>query len=302
MRHGGRWCVTSASSSSLHAAASSARSPAAGGRADGSAAVRAAARDSFGQSVDAAATSGRTGPGKPGIASWRSPWSREPSSRQMQLLRQPWHSACSRRRADARRRRAHCPSRPTKATPCPHRCRRKAPPTRRPRSAGHAHPEQQELFVVVAARLADGALRRAGLRRGDGLARRRRCAQGTAAAGAVDPRAVPDARRREGLEHAGDRPVPERDQARRRADARRPHRARALPLDQRRDEFGLRQPARVAADEPEGAPSPATRSGPARSPTSTASSRSGPSAWRPTAARSSSASSAAWPTRCTRRS
>ena len=50
---------------------------------------------------------------------------------------------------------------------------------------------QQELLVVVAARLADGALRRPRLRRGDGLARRRRRPQGAAAARAVDPRAVP---------------------------------------------------------------------------------------------------------------
>ena len=123
----------------------------------------------------------------------------------------------------------------------------RAKPTR------HADAEQQELLVVVAARLADGALRRPRVRRGDGLARRRRRAQGTAAAGAVDPRALPDARGRQGLEHAGHRPVPQRDQARCRPDAGRPHRARALPLGQRRDELGLRQPARVAADEPEGA-------------------------------------------------
>ena len=45
-------------------------------------------------------------------------------------------------------------------------------------------------------------------------ARRRRRAQGAAAAVAVDPGAVPDARRHQGLGHAGDRRVPQRSDAR----------------------------------------------------------------------------------------
>ena len=79
-------------------------------------------------------------------------------------------------------------------------------------------------------------------------------------------------------------------------------RARALPLDLRRDAFGLLQSALGAADEPARRIIPASRSGPARRPTSTASSRSGASAWRNTAGRSCSARSRRWPTRCTRRS
>ena len=63
------------------------------------------------------------------------------------------------------------------------------------------------------------------------------------------------------------------------------HRPRALPLGERRNEFRLRQPAGFVADEPEGEVSPATRSGPGRNRTSTASSRSGPIASRPTVAR-----------------
>ena len=63
------------------------------------------------------------------------------------------------------------------------------------RGRRRADAQQQELLVLVAARLAAGALRRADVRRGDGLARRRRRPQGAAAARAVDPRALPDARR-----------------------------------------------------------------------------------------------------------
>src|SRR5437763_8600279 len=46
---------------------------------------------------------------------------------------------------------------------------------------------EQELLVVVVARLAAGALRRPRVRRGDGLARRRRREEGAPAPRTVDP-------------------------------------------------------------------------------------------------------------------
>ena len=84
-------------------------------------------------------------------------------------------------------------------------------------------------------------------------------------------------------------------------DAGRPHRPRALPLGQRRDELRLRQPALGAADEPQGAPPGlqdlgrrAARHRPHRRDLDRV-----PGRLR--RARSCSASSARWPTRCTRR-
>ena len=69
----------------------------------------------------------------------------------------------------------------------------------------------------------------------------------------------------------------------------------------RRDAFRLFQYALGAADEPEGASSRASRSGPARRPTSTASSPSGANVSTRMAAPSCSATSPAWPTPCSRR-
>ena len=65
---------------------------------------------------------------------------------------------------------------------------------------------------------------------------------------------APRARRRHGVGHDGDRRVPARGAARRRAVAVRHRGARALPRGVRRDALGLRQPAIRAPDEPQGAP------------------------------------------------
>ena len=75
---------------------------------------------------------------------------------------------------------------------------------------GHAGDCQQELRLVVAARLAalqDGGAR---IRRGHGIERRSVDPGGTAAAVAVVPGAVPDPRRGQDLGHAGDRRISQR--------------------------------------------------------------------------------------------
>ena len=80
-------------------------------------------------------------------------------------------------------------------------------------------------------------------------------ARRAAAAVAVVPGAVPHARRRQGVGHAGHRRVPGRDLPAGRPAAEGPRRARPLPRDLRRDALGLLQSALGAADEPQGAPS-----------------------------------------------
>ena len=121
---------------------------------------------------------------------------------------------------------------------------------------GHAHHLQQELLVLVPARLADVQARRPRVRGGDGADRRSRHARAELLL--LSPSfLVPclTARRRQGVGHAGDRRIRGGSQARSRPAAGRPRRARALPGDLRRDALGLRQPALGAADEPQGAPS-----------------------------------------------
>ena len=117
----------------------------------------------------------------------------------------------------------------------------------------HADPEQQELLLLVAARLADGQIRRNRLRRGYRRARRRRRARRNPAAVALDPGALPDLRGRKVWdtlaigeflnEIAPKKALLPKD----RADAR------PLPLDLRRDAFRLRLAAAGAADEHQGA-------------------------------------------------
>ena len=123
------------------------------------------------------------------------------------------------------------------AIPCrqspPRRSRRRAPPSR-PRAseptAAHAAAVRSAATLTLSSKnYSSWSLRGwlmarfAGLdvRRGDRRARRRRRAQGTAAALAVDPRALPDARRHQGVEHARDRRVP-RPRSSRRPDCCRP--------------------------------------------------------------------------------
>jgi hypothetical protein len=118
---------------------------------------------------------------------------------------------------------------------------------------GHPHHCQQELRLVVAARLA--AMQNGKPRfRGKACRHRRPFdARGIAAAVAVLPGAVPEPRRPQGVGHAGDRRISARDQARGRPVAGRSGAARALPLDLRRDAFRLFQSALGAADESQGA-------------------------------------------------
>ena len=140
---------------------------------------------------------------------------------------------------------------------------------RKPASKADADHQQPQLFLLVAARLAAVQAGRAGLRDRDAAAGRRRGARRAAAA--VPSFLVPC------LTHDGIKVwdtlaiaeyLNERAQGGLLPEDRR--RARALPLDLRRDAFGLRQSALRPADEPQGAAIPASRSGPAPSPTSTA--------------------------------
>ena len=131
--------------------------------------------------------------------------------------------------------------------------------------------QQQELFVLVAARLAAVQAGRARVRGEDGLPLddpSTRAELLLLSPSFLVPCLTHDG---QGLGHAGDRRIPERDQARGRPAAGRSGGARPLPRDLRRDAFGLRQPALGAADEPQGASIRASRSGPAPRPISTAS-------------------------------
>ena len=79
--------------------------------------------------------------------------------------------------------------------------------------AGDADAQQQELFVLVAARLADGQARRNRVRRDPRAPRRCGCACGDPAAFAFDPGAVPDLRGGQALGHPRHRRVRKRGQA-----------------------------------------------------------------------------------------
>ena len=120
--------------------------------------------------------------------------------------------------------------------------------------SGDASDQQQELLVLVAARLPAVPPGAAAVRGEGGGARRSRQPGGTVAAVVVDPRALPGPRRRDRVGHAGDRRISQRDIPRRRHVSRRPHGARPLPVDFRRDAFRLFGAAVVAADEPADAP------------------------------------------------
>ncbi len=115
---------------------------------------------------------------------------------------------------------------------------------------GGADNQQQELFIVVTARLAAGALCRPALRGKGRRAGRSGGARRDAAARLVDPRAQLEGRASESVGHAGHRRVLERDPPQGGSGAGRQGRAGALPRDLRRDALRLRQPARGAADEP----------------------------------------------------
>ena len=166
----------------------------------------------------------------------------------------------------------------------------------------HALHQQQELFVVVVARLAAREIRRPRL-------------QGS--------RAIPpddaDARKEilllspsilvPCLTHDGIKVwdtlaiarIPERGQAQGGTAAGGPRGARPLPRGVRRDAFGLQRLRSALPMNLKRVVSRAQGLGARHRATSSGSRRSGRSAWRPTAARSCSAS-ARWPTPCTRRS
>src|SRR6478736_7311389 len=101
----------------------------------------------------------------------------------------------------------------------------------KPNGENHTHHQQQELFVMVAARLATDKVLRAAIRGSHHRAGRRLGAGGNSLALGLDPGALPAARGRHRLGYAGDRRVSQRGQAGRRAAAGRPGAAGALPLD-----------------------------------------------------------------------
>ena len=128
-------------------------------------------------------------------------------------------------------------------------CRREG----KPYGESDTYHQQQELFILVAARLAADQIFRAGVRRNRYRAGRCIGAGRNPAAVLVDPGAVPAARGRHGLGYAGDRRLSQRGDAECRSFAGRPDPAGPLPLDLRRNPFGLYHPARVAAGQSEGA-------------------------------------------------
>src|SRR5260370_4155940 len=112
--------------------------------------------------------------------------------------------------------------------------------------------QQQELFVVVAARLAPDQVFRAGVRPNHYRAGRCVRAGGNPAAVALDPGAMSAPRGRYRMGYAGHCGISQRDQAERRPAAGGPHFAGALPVDLRRNPLGIHHAPRVAAGQPEG--------------------------------------------------
>src|SRR5581483_7178206 len=108
---------------------------------------------------------------------------------------------------------------------------------------GGPHHQQQELLLLVPARLAPVQARRPRLRGEGGLARRSLDARRAALAVALVPGAVADPRRRAHLGYAGDRRIPGRNLPRSRPPAARARATGAVPVDLGRDALGLLQPA-----------------------------------------------------------
>jgi hypothetical protein len=118
---------------------------------------------------------------------------------------------------------------------------------------GRPHHQQQELLLLVPARLALVPACRPRLRGEGGVARRPFGARRAAPALAVVSGAVADARGRAGLGYAGDRRVPGRDFSRGWPLAARAGASGALPGHLRGDALGLLQYALGTAHEPQGA-------------------------------------------------